>query len=150
MINEFLRDKSRDHLVMIAAIALLFVSQFFDYGDGNSAYPIFGSDFRMDVYINFGLNGIGWELHPQAWIVIIVLAFAFLRSDVYDHPLMQKWGWWAALALVVFCNTPSDGIRAFGSTLGLISMLIALVAAIMHQMARGKAKAAALVEKPKA
>ncbi len=141
MINELLRDKSRDHLIMLAAIALLFVSQFFPYGDGNSAYPVFGPNFSMGVAINFGLNGIGWELHPLAWIIIVVLAFAFLRSDIYDHPLMQKWGWWAGFALVVLCNSPSDGIRAFGSTLGLIAILLALVAAIMHQRARGKAKA---------
>jgi hypothetical protein len=141
MIQEFLRDKSRDHLVMLAAIVLLFVSQFFDYGDGNSAYPIFGPDFAMDVWINFGLNGIGWELHPQAWVIIVVLAFAFLRSDIYEHPLMQKFGWWAGFVLVIACNTPSDGIRAFGSTLGLIAILLALVAAIMHQMAQRKAKA---------
>lgn len=142
MINEFLRDKSRDHLVMLAAIVLLFVSQFFDYGDGNSAFMTFDPDFSgSTVWIDFGLNGIGWEVHPQAWVIIVVLAFAFLRSDVYDHPLIQKFGWWAGFVLVLASNTPSDGIRAFGSSLGLIAMLLALVAAIMHQMARRKAKA---------
>jgi hypothetical protein len=141
MINEFLRDKSLSHLLMIAAIVLLFVSQFFDYGDGNSAFlNIFPDFIGSGLGINFGLNGIGWELHPLAYVIVVVLAFAFLRSDIYDHPFMQKYGWWIGLALVVICNIPSDGIRALGSTLGLFAMLLALVAAILHQMSRGKAK----------
>ena len=139
MLKEFLGDKPPAHLLMLAAIVLLFVSQFFAYGDGNSSYMIFGPDFSNTVYINFGLNGIGWELHPQAYVIVVVLAFAFLRPDIYNHPLMQKFGWWAGLALVVISNIPSAGIRATGSMMGLFAMLIALVAAILHQLARRKA-----------
>jgi hypothetical protein len=137
MITEFLRDKPPPHLLMLVALVVLLISQFFAYGDGNNAYMTFEPDFRgSSVWISFGLNGTGWELHPQAWVILVVLAFAFLRSDIYDHPLMQRFGWWAALALVVLCNTPSAGIRAFGSSLGMVAMLVALVAAIAHQVGR--------------
>jgi hypothetical protein len=146
MLSEFTRDKSRAHLVMLAAIVLQFVSYFFLYGDGSngSSSMVVGPDFSGSiVFLGFGgaPHGTGWENNLLGWPILVVLAFAFLSSQVYSNPLFQKHGWWLGLILVVGCNLSSDGIRAFGSTLGLISILLALVAAVMHQLAQRKAKA---------
>lgn len=135
LIREFLRGKPAAHLLMLAAILLLFVSQFFYYlDDPSSAFLSLGPDFSSStLYIfDFGAKGTGWELHPHAWVILVVLAFAFLREDIYEHRLFVRFGWWAAVVLVIAATAPGAYLRAFGGGLGGISVLMALAAATLH------------------
>ncbi len=134
MLREFLRDKTTAHLLMLAALVLLLVSQFFLYlDDPSSAQLSIGADFSSTLYIyDFGAQGTGWQLHPHAWVILVVLAFAFLRDDIYAHPAFIRFGWWAAVALVLAATVPGAYFRAFGAGLGGIAVLAALAAAVLH------------------
>ena len=134
LLKEFFRDKTPARLLMIAAIALLFVSQFFLYlDDPSSALLTIGGDFSSTLHIfDFGAKGTGWELHPHAWVILVVLGFVFLRDDFIDHPLFVRFGWWASVALVIAATAPGAYFRAFGGGLGGIAVLMALGAAFLH------------------
>jgi hypothetical protein len=135
LIREFFRGKSAAHLLMLAAILLLFFSQFFYYlDDPSNAFLSLGPDFSSStLYIfDFGAKGTGWELHPHAWVILVVLAFAFLREDIYEHRLFVRFGWWAAVVLVIAATAPGAYFRAFGGGLGGVSVLMALIAATLH------------------
>ncbi len=135
LLKEFFRDKTPARLVMIAAVALLFVSQFFYYlDDPSSAQLSIGPDFSSStLYIfDFGAKGTGWELHPHAWVILVVLGFAFLRDDFIDHPLFIRFGWWASVVLVIAATAPGAYLRAFGGGMGGIAVLMAIGATLLH------------------
>lgn len=134
LVGEFFRDKTPARLLMIAAIVLLFVSQFFLYlDDPSNAFLSIGGDFSSTLYIyDFGAKGTGWDLHPHAYVILVVLAFAFLSDDIAGHPLFVRFGWWGALALVIAATVPGAYLRAFGGSLGGIAVLMAIGAATLH------------------
>ena len=143
LVKEFFRDKTPARLLMIAAILLLFVSQFFLYlDDESSAFLSIGADYSSTLYIyDFGAKGTGWDLHPHAWVILVALGFAFLRDDIADHRLFVRYGWWVAVALVFAATIPGAYLRAFGGSLGGISLLMALGAAILHRLETRRAAA---------
>ena len=141
VIKEFLSDKPLNHLAMLVALALVTISQFFPhFDDATTGLATFGENYSMDVFLWFGRSGSGWFLHPQAYVILVVLAFAFLRSDIYEHRLMQKFGWWLAALLILICTIPGAPLRAEGAGMGGIAFLTALGAAILHQVARLRTK----------
>jgi hypothetical protein len=145
VINEFLRDKSLPRLIMIGALLLNFVSQFFNYyDDGTTGYLTFGPNFGDSTgYYNFGLYGIGWAFHPQAYVIIVVLAFALLRDDIALHPLFMKFGYWVSFLLIGWAASPGAPMRAEGAAAGWVAVLIALGAALLHQFSKKAAPAKA-------
>ncbi len=123
MLSEFTRDKSRAHLVMLAAIVLQFVSYFFLYGDGSdgSSSMVVGPDFSgSTVFFGFGgaPHGTGWENNLLGWPILVVLAFVFLSSQVYSNPLFQKYAggsalfWSSAAISVATASAPSAPLLA--------------------------------------
>lgn len=139
LVRQFLRDKSPAQLVMIAAIVLLFVSQFFYYlDDPGTGFLSIDADFNTTGYYTFGAQGTGWQLHPHAYVILVVLAFAFLRDDIVDLPWFRRFGWWAALALVVAATAPGAYFRADGGAMGGIAVLIALSATLLHQFGKSR------------
>ncbi len=145
MLKEFFRDKSPARLLAIAALGLLLVSQFFYYfNDANTGFLTFGPDFSSStLYLGFGSVGTGWDLHPQAYIILLVLAFALLRDDVADAPWFDRFGYWVVLILFIAATTPGAPVRATGAKLGRIATLMVLVAAVLNKRARKKRLAAA-------
>jgi hypothetical protein len=138
LIREFVRSKTPARLTMIVAIVLLFVSQFFlylnDQGGGYISNAMDLEHYTQVVFTSFGAVGTGWKLHPHAYVILVVLAFAFLRDDVVDSPLFAKAGWWVSLVLVVVAILPGAPLRdALGASMGAIAALIALVAVLIHQ-----------------
>ena len=139
LVREFFRDKSPARLLMIAAILLLCISQFFLYlNDQGSGYIPNAMDlehYTQLVITSYGAVGTGWELHPHAYLFVVVLAFAFLRDDIVSSPLFSKVGWWVSLVLVVASTWPGAYLRdAIGGSMGGIAVLIALAAVILHQV----------------
>jgi hypothetical protein len=154
MVREFFRDKSPARLLMIAAIVLLFVSQFFLYlNDQSSGYIPNAMDlehYTQLVITSYGAVGTGWELHPHAYLFLVILAFAFLRDDVVDAPWFSTAGWWIGLGLVIASTWPGAYLRdAIGGSMGGIAVLMALAAVLVHQAeVRQQKAAAAKVAKP--
>ena len=134
--DDFARDKSGAQLTMLVAIALLFVSQFFLYlNDKGTGFLTFGPNFTSTThhFTSFDQIGTGWHFHPHAFIILPVLAIAFLNKSILANPTFQRWGWWAALALVIFATAPGAPFRnAGGAQLGGIAVLTALLAAIRN------------------
>jgi hypothetical protein len=142
-----MRDKTPAQLLMIVAIVLLFVSQFFlymnDQGSGYIPNAMNLNEYTRVVITSFGMVGTGWELHPHAYLFLVILAFAFLRDDVVSAPWFSKVGWWIALALVVASTWPGAYLRdAIGGSMGGIAVLIALAAVLVHGAEAKQQKAA--------
>lgn len=134
--REFFRDKTAPHLMMLAAILLNFLSQFFlvfnDLGSG-----MLTDATNLDYYTGlkwFGGQGVatGWQLHPHAYVILLLLAFVFLRDDVVDGPFFRKWGWWLSALAVVACTLPGNYVQQAGGIMSGVSVLIAIAAAIAH------------------
>jgi hypothetical protein len=133
LIREFFRDKTRAQLLMIAALVLLLVSQFFYYlDDPGTGYLSIDADFNTIGYYTFGAQGTGWQLHPHAYVILVALGFAFLRDDIIDLPWFRKFGWWLAVVLVFAATIPGAYFRADGGAMGGIAVLMALGAAILN------------------
>lgn len=147
LVQEFFRDKTPARLLMIAALVLLFVSQFFLYlndpGGGYIPNAMNLEEYTRVVITSFGAVGTGWELHPHAYVILILLAFAFFRDDIVNAPLFSKAGWWVSLILVIAATVPGAYIRnATGGSMGGIAVLIAFAAVLVH-MAEGRQQKAA-------
>lgn len=139
LLRDFIRDKSAAQLVMIAAIVLLFVSQFFYYlDDPGTGFLSIDADFNTTGYYTFGAQGTGWQLHPHAYVILVILAFAFLRDDIVELAWFRRFGWWAALVLIVAATAPGAYFRADGGAMGGIAVLIAFAAALMHQFGKSR------------
>lgn len=134
MLAEFFRDKSGARLLAIAALLLSFVSQFFFYlDDPSTGILTFDVDFNSTGYYWFGQTGTGWDLHPHAYVVLVVLAFALLRDDIAEHPLFRRFGYWLCVFLFLAAMTPGAPLRATGAGLGAIAFLMAAAAAVWNQ-----------------
>lgn len=139
LVKEFFRDKRPAHLLMLAAIVLLLVSQFFYYLDDPSTGTLsIDADFNTVGYYTFGAIGTGWQLHPHAYVILVLLGFAFLRDDILDHPLFRRFGWWAALVLVFAATVPGAYLRADGAAMGGVALLMAFAAALLHQFDKSR------------
>ncbi len=148
LVQEFFRGKSPARLLMIAAIMLLFVSQFFlylnDSGGGFIPNAMNLIEYTDLVRTSFAAVGTGWELHPHAYVILVVLAFAFLRDDIIHAPLFEKAGWWVSLILVFAATLPGAYVRnAIGGSMGGIAVLIAFAAVLVHLAEKRQQKAAA-------
>lgn len=147
MIRDFMRDKTPAQLLMIVAIVLLFVSQFFlymnDQGGGYIPNAMNLNEYTQLVITSYGSVGTGWELHPHAYLFLVILGFAFLRDDVVNAPWFSALGWWIALALVIASTWPGAYLRnAIGGSMGGIAVLMAFAAVMLHRMEAKQQKAA--------
>ena len=132
-----LRGKPLPQRWMIGAIALNVVSQFFLYMNdaGNAAlYNMTDLNYytTMVVYA-FASVGTGWQLHPQAFVLLPILAFVFLREDFVTRPWFIRFGYWIGVLMLFICMMPGAPFReAFGALLGLITVAMGIWAAILH------------------
>ncbi len=138
MLKEFFRDKSSSQILAIMALGVLFLSQFFYYlDDENTGFLTIGPDFSSStLHLNFGSIGTGWQLHPHAYLILLILAFVLLREDVVSAPWFERFGYWMVLVLFIAATTPGAPFRATGAGLGGIATIMALVAAVMNHRAR--------------
>ena len=136
LVKEFIRGKSRARLLMLAALALSIISQFFLYeSKSDLSYMSLGPNFSSTVYLDLTARdaATGWEMHPQAYIILLVLAFALLRDDVAEMPWFERFGYWLSAILLFLAATPAAPFRAKGAAMGCIAFLIALAAAFLQQ-----------------
>ncbi|MCC6882889.1 MAG: hypothetical protein IT576_12110 [Verrucomicrobiales bacterium] len=59
---------------------------------------------NTDVYTgyhktSFADLGTGRVLHPLAYLILLLIGFAFLRDDNLNSPRFATFGWWASLLL---------------------------------------------------
>ena len=140
----------RPRRLVMAAIALMTVSQFFHYqatyrqqtgiaivGGGGGDHVV--ADIATGTAIAhayYTIDGVsGWSLHHHVWIVLAALAVVFgfrLRpGQVWD-----VWGFWIAVAGLVLCLFPTDTTMAppgLGFYMGVVAVLIAIRAALLHR-----------------
>lgn len=152
-VREFMRSKSPAQLLMIVAIVLLFISQFFLYlndpGGGYIPNAMNMNEYTQLVITSYGAVGTGWELHPHAYLFLVILGFAFLREDVVGAPWFSAFGWWIALVLVIASTWPGAYLRnAIGGSMGGIAVLIAFAAVMLHRVEAKQQKAEAKTAKP--
>ena len=144
LVAEFFRGKTLPRLMMIAALLLCTMSQFFLYfDDPTTGILSIDADWNTVGHYWFGASGTGWGLHPHAYLILVLLAFAFLRDDVAEHRLFRRFGYWVSLLLFFAAITPGAPLRAAGAGLGGVAFLIAFAAAVVHQASGRRARPAA-------
>lgn len=140
LLKEFFRYKTPARLLMIIAALLVFVSQYFMYfNDKDNSYMTIGPDFSSSrVYLDLSARpaATGWEAHPHAYVILVVLAFMLLIDDIADNIWFRRFGYWAAFILLFAATTPGVPFRAGGAKLGGIAVLMALAAALIHQFSK--------------
>ena len=135
LVAAFFRDKTPPRLLMIAALILLTLSQFFAYfDDPTTGFLSIHETFDTAALYRIAVQGTGWDLHPQAYLILAAIAFALLRDDVADHPMFRRFGFWVCLVLIFAAISPGAPIRAVGAAMGGIAFLMGLVAAIWNQL----------------
>lgn len=133
MIREFFRDKPWPHRLMLAAIGLNALSQFLLYSDPASSVPTYRTDGFGALWVilpeGYG-RATGWELHGHAGPILLSLAVLFANDDFPYQPLMRRFGWWlSALLLLAACLPTALEVWGFGTLWGLVSVVLACVAA---------------------
>ncbi len=142
MLAEFFRDKTPPRLLMIAALLLMAVSQFFFYfDDPGTGFLSIDSDWNTVGHYWLGQQGTGWDLHPQAYVIVVALAFALLRDDIAEHRAFRRFGYWLCVVLFFIATTPGAPLRATGAGMGGIALLMALAAAFWHQFGSSRSTA---------
>ena len=96
---------------MLYAYLLLFVAQFFSFGNESYYYTTTGGGFTLLNEAKVGYNG--WHYHP--WYIFLPL-FGLVLYAFYTRIPKITW-WWVALAFCV--------IAGFGGLLGFVSMIVA-------------------------
>ncbi len=149
MLNEIARwwkERSGPNKLALVALALLFVSQFFNYYNPHNWGTLsIRSDFSTvgHYYFDTQQGGTGWKIHKWAPYALMLLA-AFLGTDIAESWTFRRWGYWVSIPLAWMALIPG-GISAPGAKMGLIAVGLLLVAAIWN---RRQAKAKKIVPPP--
>lgn len=125
----------RPRKIMLAATALLFVSQFFRYGE-KTAYFLTDAT-NTSLYTGMASAdspASGWSLHPHALPVILVLAAAF-GAPLARRAGVRGWIYWAGAALVFLAVIPAAPMRGVGAMMGLVAVGLAVWAALAARKA---------------
>lgn len=125
--------------IMLVAIGVLFVSQFFEYRDntgwGMLTHTTDTTRYTGYVY-SFGPSaGTGWQLHPFAPLLILALAAVYL-SGLQQGAWWRRWGYWLSCGLVLVAEMPSAALRTLGGGLGLAALGLAVWAALANMAAQ--------------
>ena len=143
--SDFTATRPRSQLLMCGALVLVIISQFFMYSN-DQASAMLTDMTNTDYYTGMivfggGAVGTGWAIHPQAYVLLPVLLFVFLRHDFDHRAWFQRFGYWAGVILMFFTMTPATPLldNSGGAKLGFIALGLAIVAAWMHGRER-KAK----------
>ena len=119
--------------LMLIAIALLAVSQFFKYVEDNS-YSFIGVGLDLEwstFYLHSDPGGTGWDMHPWAWPVIFIAGLLFW-TDTHNEPLWRGYIWWVTAIALLTCLVPTS-IWTFGTFMGAVACALAFIAAFRHQ-----------------
>lgn len=130
LLDQSVRDAMPlSHKLMLVCLVVFTLSQFLPWGDG-SATPMFVTSGGVLNFTGGGyLNGTGWELHPQVWLIMLVLFALYLGDPDENIPLFRTLGWWLTPVLLL---TQSAGGATIGAYLGLAALAGTVVAAVMH------------------
>lgn len=133
-------EVERDRKIMLAAIGLSLVSQFFTYKKGGGGYLTRATDtnYYTGLVLTGGFGGTGWQLHKLALPLLAALAFIYL-SKTWQRVWWTKWGWWVACVMLFLTITPADPMSTLGGFMGLVALGLAVWAAITHRKAGGGA-----------
>jgi len=145
MLRDFFKDKPWPQRLMLGAIVLNFLSQFFLYSDAPVTVPTlhvdyFGNLWRIVLPEGYG-RATGWDLHWHAAPILIALALFFANDDFPKGKLFGRIGWWlAAFLLLAACIPTALDVWGFGTLWGFVSVVIAFVAACRNSRSRRQTK----------
>ena len=125
------------HKLMLVSLVVFTLSQFLAWGDGSATATGLTAGGVLDFTGGGYLNGTGWELHPQAWVILLVLFGLYLGDPDENVPFFRTIGWWLTPVLLL---TQSQGGATIGAYLGLLALVGSVVAAILHLLEQRAAK----------
>lgn len=143
VVRQFWAEASLAKRLVVVMLVLLFASQFFMYNDSSSYGMLFvDADFNTTgyYYSDYSPVGTGWQIHPQAYIIIACLVVLYL-NDFTSGRFWTRFGYWITLVLTFMCIVPGT-TREPGGALGAVCVLLALIAAIVSVREARRMKAA--------
>lgn len=148
IIHDFFRDKSLAQRLMLAAILINALSQLMLYSDPVSSVPVLHTDYYGYEWLvppdGYG-RATGLDLHWHAYPILLVLLICFGRDDVPAIRLVSRFGWWVGAILLLWACIPTAlDVPGFGTLWGLVSVIVALAAAVMHSRERKRLGAASI------
>lgn len=133
--------------IMRLAIIVLIISQFLPYyqgpasmsqhytGRGHGTYQNAYADRGYETRVESGSIDIGFESHPYAWIILIVLVALFF-TKLYYRPGWSKNIYWVAIIMAIGCTELPPPISTPGGIVGIIAL--ALMAYSIYQRSSQK------------
>ncbi|MDB5430564.1 MAG: hypothetical protein JWP35_1680 [Caulobacter sp.] len=142
----------RDRKTMMAAIILLFVSQFLPYrhasGGGYLTREMDTDHYTGHVFFNGHSAATGWQAHPYAIVLIGALAAIYL-TKFHTRPWWVKWGYWASCVIIFPCIS-GEVIATPGGLMGLVAFGLAVLTAFNHHKMLAATKTGAAAPPPEA
>ncbi len=128
---------------MIVGLAIVFVSQWFQYGTGegvgvlsmNSIYETHGV-----YWFPNGYGGTGWEMHPVAPYLLPVLACIYFTA-LSESVFWRKWGYLLTVVLAFPCLLAGEG-KCGGCMAGLIGACFMIWGSVLNRKDRKAEEAA--------
>ncbi|HWA97997.1 MAG TPA: hypothetical protein VG713_05870 [Pirellulales bacterium] len=131
--------------IMVVAIGLLFVSQFFTYHEYSGTGTL-SVDADWNTYGTYWPDlepvGTGWQIHPQAWIVIPALAIVYFTAFC-ERAWWRRWGYLASVFLVMICLAHGQQ-WVTGTRLGLGAWALSIWSAVQNRNERKAAEPPAI------
>ena len=128
--------------VMLAALAVLFVSQFMTYSTSNVYGYVTPTDGWRGTHAVWHYEnnpeGTGWEIHRHAMLIIPLLAYVYL-SSFWKKDFWRRWGYLISLVLIFACLTPGEWTE-YGFKLGLAAFGLAIWATVLNRRDRKSAQ----------
>ena len=121
--------------MVLGATGVSFVSQFFTYvNDSRGGYLTHATDERYYTGIKFtgSAGGTGWELHPQAYILLAALAIIY-NTGTHESPFWTRWGHILTVVAIFLCTTPGSIVSTTGGMMGGVAIALAIWAAVLHR-----------------
>lgn len=126
--------------IILLMLVLLFVSQFFTYNSyGGTGQLFIDADWNTTGYYTVGdPTGTGWQIHPQAYVILAILALIYV-NDFSVGRFWTRFGYWLTIPLTLACAV-GGYVNEPGGAMGAACVLAALVAAILSVFEARKLK----------
>lgn len=117
--------------IILIMLPLNLISQFLPYNTrGGSGLLFVDADFNSDLFFWVGdPTGIGWQLHPQAYVILACLVVIYL-NEFSNGRFWTRFGFWITVPLTVLTVSPGR-MADIGGGIGAICLLMSIAAAIV-------------------
>ncbi len=131
MLKQLWAEASRAKRIILVMLPINFISQFLPYNTkGGTGMLFLDADYNTTGYYWLGdATGIGWQLHPQAYVILAALVVINL-NEFSQGRFWSRWGYWITVPLTLFSVAPGR-MMDIGGALGVLCLFMSIIAAVV-------------------